>query len=638
MSFTETLEDREFPADAARPAAQRRGPVAIVNASRSTIGSSSGVVPVLLCLVLVFGCAEGSATSQGVEVDRLEVMTAPSSRIDRMFAHFPASARGLSRRDTTGAAKWVEETLSSMTLRRKIGQLIVARLALDRTDAQPRSSDTRAVTEHGVGGFLISRILPPERVAEEAARLQSLSDVPLFIAADYERGVGRFANNFTELPSAMAIGASRDTVAAEAAGRLTAVECRAIGVNLIFAPVVDVNNNPDNPIINIRSYGSDPELVASNANAFVRGAASAGVMTTLKHFPGHGNSEIDTHTSIATIDGSIESITATELRPYELAVETQDVPAVMVAHLRVPALDSAPVPASMSPKVMRFLRAMVGDRTVLFTDDVRMGALQNDFPLARRAVGPLLAGADVILTPEQIAPAIDAIERAVRDGRVSVGRIDQSVRRVLAAKAALGMHRGAGPDFELMNDLAVLPYGQAIADSIALESLTWYRGSNQRADRGGRQLLIQLSNFAESESIDEAMRVLANELAIPGSDELRVVGAPSPRDLSWPGRQQDYAGVTVALHLRLRSGRGSAGIVDGQQELLDRVFALGVPTTVLVFGNPYVADDLPAAERVLIGYDQTVATVTGAARVLAGEADATGVLPVALRSDGGIGR
>src|SRR5690606_24829544 len=197
-----------------------------------------------------------------------------------------------------------------------------------------------AVQDMGVGGFLVPRLLDPEEVFEETQRLQAATPVPLFFAADYERGTGRFNNALTELPSNMALGATRDTVLAAAAGRLTAIESRALGINLLFAPVVDVNNNPDNPIINIRSYGEDPALVGAMATAFVREAQRHGVLTTLKHFPGHGNTTTDSHARMGTVGSDFAELDSIELRPYrDVLTGPHPSAGVMTAHLWVPALD-----------------------------------------------------------------------------------------------------------------------------------------------------------------------------------------------------------------------------------------------------------------------------------------------------------
>ncbi len=556
-------------------------------------------------------------------------------RIANFLATFPAAALELQRWDTTGADAWVRSRLASMSIDEKLGQLIIVRLARGRDDKQPLKRDEDAVVNDAVGGFIVSRLLPPEWVADEVTRLQKIAKTPLFFSADYERGVGRFSNNFTELPSNMAIGATRDTVASALSGILTAIESRAIGVNLLFAPVVDVNNNPANPIINIRSYGEDPDLVARLSASYVRGAESFGVLTTVKHFPGHGNSSIDTHAHMDIVRGSLAELKAVELLPYDRLFASDAAPsAIMMAHLGVEAFDKdKQIPSTLSSNVTGYLRSIAGPDALIITDDVRMGALQNDYSLAERVVGPIKAGADIILTPEAVQPAIQALKSALKSGRITEARIDDSVRRILKSKAKIGLHSNPGPSTELVADLSATPFGQAIADSIAVESITYYKGVfDGRLDGQlpGSTTLVQMSNFSGSESIDRAMLEFADALEIGPENELRLSRAPDAGTTSWLREQRSDSPVVVALHLRLRSGRGSAGLADGHAEVMNAVFELNRPTTVVLFGNPYVAADVDRAQTILVAYDQTVASVRAAANVLSGRALPSGTLPVTV--------
>lgn len=615
--------------------AEHSMPLAFANAESSAQADSSAIIEGADDNRVDFDTSfvrEGRPTSGGKEVAPLTALSprAKSEVLARLFASFPTVVLDQQNWDTTGAASWVDSTLAAMTLNEKLGQLIVVRLGLGRGETAPRTSDTRAVTRDAVGGFIISRLLPPEDVAAEVGRLQSLSKVPLFFSADYERGVGRFSNNFTELPSNMAIGATRDTIAAEAAGILTAMESRAIGVNLLFAPVADVNNNPANPIINIRSYGHDPEWVGTLARRFVAGAEAFGVLTTAKHFPGHGNSSIDTHSHMGVVDGSLEELASVELLPFYRLLDSPTPPsAVMMAHLGLSAMDDTPTPSTLSANVTGYLRGMSGRRTLIITDDVRMGALQNDYSLAERVVGPIAAGADIILTPESVPGAIAALRESINSGRLSVERINQSVRRILQAKAKIGLHRNAMPHWQSVRELAAVSYGQQIADSIALKSIT--KLSTRLPEVIGQtSTLIQLSNFSGSESIDSAMSLLAESLGVGSANELRLSSAPTKSVIDWVGRQTHGGTIVIALHLRLQSGRGSAGLADGHAKVVEEALALGRPVVVAIFGNPYVADDLQQADGILIGYDQSLATIRAVAGVLLGKEQAHGMLPVGL--------
>jgi beta-N-acetylhexosaminidase len=572
--------------------------------------------------------------ARGVVVDTFSAPPRVPDRIASFLSGFPREALDLQQWDTTGATEWVAASLASMSLREKLGQLIIVRLVRGRDDKLPLARDTRAVERDAVGGFIVSRLLPPVMVAEEVSRLQSISRIPLFFSADYERGVGRFSNNFTELPSNMAIGATRDTVAATLAGILTAMESRAIGVNLLFAPVVDVNNNPANPIINIRSYGEDPELVASLSANYIRGAESYGVLTTAKHFPGHGNSSIDTHAHMDVVGGTLDDLRKMELLPYERLLSSDAAPsAIMMAHLGVEAFDKQRIPSTLSSAVTGYLRNLAGPDALIITDDVRMGALQNDYSLTDRVVGPIAAGADIILTPESVPPAIDALEAAIASGRLAESRIDESVRRILRSKAAIGLHRNAKPHAGLVAAFSRTPYGQPIADSIAVESVTYFKGGWSGL-LPPTTTLVQLSNFDGSESIDRAMKEFAESLGVSVERELRqgatAQATATGATMNWLRGQEGDGPVVVALHLRLRSGRGSAGLTEDNENVLRTVFDLKRPTIVVLFGNPYVAVEMNQAQTIVITYDQTLSTVRAVANVLRGKAIPNGTLPVSV--------
>ena len=299
----------------------------------------------LVLLLMMSGCRERQDDEVEAEFapEAVDVQTNAPDRLEALFANYDLSLASPDPLDSAAAQAWMDEVVARLSLEEKIGQLIIADLS--EGGIRGLFSDMEAlVQDHHIGGFLVPRLMKPRDVFERTRQLQQVADVPLLFAADYERGVGRFTNRLTELPSNMAVGATRDTVFAAAMGRLTAVESRAIGINIVFAPVVDVNSNPDNPIINIRSYGEEPELVGRMAGAYVREAQQYGLQTTLKHFPGHGDTAVDTHARMAVVRGSRAELDSVELRPYRMIVR-QEVPpaAIMSAHLWVQAVDPEPV-------------------------------------------------------------------------------------------------------------------------------------------------------------------------------------------------------------------------------------------------------------------------------------------------------
>ncbi len=557
----------------------------------------------------------------------------PVDPLDSLFIHYDDAVLRALRPDTADAARWVDSTLQALTLEEKIGQLFIVRLP-ERDLTSLFDNAAKEAIRQGVGGFLVSRVLAPREVYRQVRPLQPEAEVPLFFAADYERGAGRFSNAFTELPANMALGAARDTLLAAAAGRLTALESRAVGVNLLFAPVVDVNNNPANPIINIRSYGEDPQLVGRMATAFVRAAQAQGLLTTLKHFPGHGNTSIDTHAQMGAVPGSRGALRRIELAPYRMVLQALRPAAVMTAHLWIQALDEEPLPATFSRAALSgLLREQLGFDGLIVTDDIRMGALQDDYTRAERVLRPLRAGADVLLLPEDLEAAVDIVRQAVAEGRLSEARLERSVRRILRAKARAGLHRRRVPSEDVLDRLLEEPRGEVVAQTIADSAVTLLKTGPALPLRDGQQAaLVQLSNYRDSESIDAAMNDFEEALGGAVEEaEFRFedeVSAADREDVLEAARRADV--VVLALYLRLTSGRGDAGLFSEQEPLVEALADLDVPVVLAIFGNPYAAGLLPEPAAVLVAYDQTLASVFAAARVLKGERPPRGRLPVTV--------
>ena len=589
-------------------------------------GFRGAVVVFLLAVWSLMGC--GAEEQEGDAPPEAAAEEAPSA-LDTLFRAYDHPALERPTYDAEEAQAWVDSMMNALTLEEKVGQLFIVEMP---DPAAAGDEALQAVQQYGVGGFLVPRLLPPQKMFEETRRLQQAADVPLFMAADYERGVGRFSNPMTELPSNMAIGATRQQQFAAASGRLTALESRAVGVNLLFAPVVDVNNNPQNPIINIRSYGGRPALVGRMGNAYVQAAESLDVLTTLKHFPGHGNVSVDTHAEMGAITGRRAELDSVELRPYRMILEGGRNPAaIMSAHLWVQALDDQPLPATFSSSVLQgLLREELGFDGIVVTDDVTMGALNDDYSLTQRVTRPLQAGADIILTPENLGAAVRVVTGAVESGQVAEEQIDQSVRRILQAKAEAGLHRRPLASQEALTYLMEAHRGRLIAQTIADESITLLKSDAVLPLRDEQQLaLVQLSNYRNSESIATAMDTLANTLASSYVGQVQLSSEPSSsqqRQILEQARQADA--VVLALYLRLQSGRGEAGLFPAQRRLVRRLLEQDTPVVLMTFGNPYAVSTFPTAEGLLVAYDQTLASVRAAAGVLRGRQPPRGELPI----------
>lgn len=604
---------------------------------------------VFLVLLQLFAC--GGGQSENPIEEKIRASSVSEAEHDRLAAALPEGAlETMSPLDTlflaynhpafqpvqideAQADRWVDSLVNAFTLDEKIGQLFIVNMPGSSLRNLMGGSAIEAVEKYHVGGFLMPRLLAPEDVFQRTQALQRRAKVPLFFAADYERGVGRFNNPLTELPSNMAIGATRDTVFAAAAGRLSAIESRAIGINLLFAPVVDVNNNPDNPIINIRSYGEEPELVGRMGAAYVHEAESHGVLTTLKHFPGHGNTSVDSHAHLGTIQGSRQSLRQTEIKPYEIILGQPKPPAgIMTAHLWIRALDDRPIPATFSRNALtNLLRDELDFDGFVVTDDVKMGALANDYSLSERVIRPLLAGADIILTPADLGAAVNVLKAAVKDGRVEERRIDQSVRRILRAKARAGLHINRFADESALKYLMESPRGAYIAQSMANRAVTLLRTAPALPLKPDQRIgLVQLSNYKNSEAIGAAMGLFAKSL---GENVVNVQFDDSPSRgeiASTLDRMRDMDVVVLSLYQRLVAGRGNAGLNTAQAQLVRQLLDAEVPVILVTFGNPYAVNTFGNADAFLVAYDQALETASAAADVLTGRLQPRGKLPITV--------
>ncbi|HEX7072163.1 MAG TPA: glycoside hydrolase family 3 protein [Rhodothermales bacterium] len=594
-----------------------------------------GLKGLFLLVVIGVSCRSTPEIEEDVPVYSetvVDTTQSDSARLSALFADYDEQLTRPPAFDSAAAVTWVDSTLAGLSLEEKIGQMIMVELPSGGLRGLFGDADNLAES-HAIGGFLVPRLMPPSEVFRRTSALQQVARVPLLFAADYERGVGRFTNPLTELPSNMAVGATRDEIFAAAMGRLTAIESRAIGVNLIFAPVVDVNDNPHNPIINIRSFGEDPGLVGRMAAAFVREAQQFGTQTTLKHFPGHGNTAVDTHARMAVVSGDRADLDSTELHPYSF-VFSQDVrpAAVMSAHLWAEGIDDEALPATFSSRALtEVLRGDLGFEGFIVTDDVKMGALRGRYSFAERVLNPIRAGADMILTPEDPVRAIAVIREAVEAGDLAESTVDEAVRRVLWAKARALLYRNDSPHDALLDYLLEDSRGAAIAQAIADEAVTVLRTADRLPlTAETRPLLLQMTNYRGSESIAAAMDLLEgmhDGLAGSHRFEEDVSSARADEVVSAAG-ESDV--VIVALYLRLIAGRGDAALDAGQARLVSRLVAADTPVVLITFGNPYAVTAFADADAHIVAYDQSLETVRAVHRVLTGDLAPSGRLPISV--------
>lgn len=542
---------------------------------------------------------------------------------------------------------WVEETLTSLTLRQAIAQLVIQ--WMPGGYASPSSPEFEEwagwVQDQEIGGIYLS-IGSPHSYAAKVNELQARSKIPLLVTSDFENGgPGMRINHSYALPSllpqgggtsfppTMAFGAIGDESVVREFARITAVEARAVGVQLNFAPVLDVNSNPDNPIINTRSFGEDPESVARLGAAYVEGAHAGGTLATGKHFPGHGDTQTDSHVDLPIVRADWDRLNAVELVPFREGIRS-GLDAVMTAHVVVQGVQGLDgPPATLDPRFMtELLREEMGFSGLLFTDALVMGAITQRYGTAEVAVQALVAGTDVLLMPTDIAEAIDAVVAAVGEGTLTEERIRASARRVLEAKARVGLHRQRFVDLDRVDDLVGSGAHLAFADSVATRSLTLVRDS-----RGVVPLDLTGAGRVLAVTYARADQLVAGRAFDPllGAALTRLssvrVGPETPAATydSLRAHASDVEVVLINAYVPPRAGAGEVAVPEALRDFVEGM-ARDRPTVVVSFGNPYLLTSFPSVSAYLIAWGEHEVSQRAAARALVGSAAITGRLPVSI--------
>jgi beta-N-acetylhexosaminidase len=518
----------------------------------------------------------------------------------------------------------LDQLLRSLPLRAKAAQLVMPWIAgtYAADDAGAVAEAEAWVTSLGVGGLIVS-VGSPLDIAAKLNHLQARSRLPLLVASDLEAGTAIRLVGGVAFPTNMGVAASGRESDAYAMGRLTALEARAVGIHLAFAPVADVNNNPGNPIINVRSFGEDPHTVARFVSAAVRGMEEHGLLATAKHFPGHGDTETDSHLSLPSVSADWRRLDTLELLPFRAAVDA-GASAIMSAHLAFPALAGETArPGTMMPEVLTgLLRDSLGFQGLVVTDALDMGALVTAYGAGEAAVLALVAGADLLLQPAGAANAVNAIVRAVESGRVSEARLDRSVRRVLALKQRLGLFERRTVPLEAVSGNVGNAAHWQIAREVAARSVVLLKDSAGTLDALRRSLArVALVTYAEELNLTAGV-TLAAELRAAGHTVTAFRLWPASGPASFDSVRTLVAGGAVpvfAIAVRPTPWRGTVGMPAGLTDLV-RETARARPTVLLSLGSPYLVTQAPEAAAYLIAWSATPASEWAAARALSGAA------------------
>lgn len=544
---------------------------------------------------------------------------------------------------TAGNAKWVEQTFRKMSLAEKLGQLLMVPFfgRFTSTDSAEYKELLRAVEEQRVGGFMLATRQGPQGIAraqvvptaELTNELQAHAEIPLLFGADFERGAVMRLEEGTSFPHAMAIAATGSPQDAYELGRVTALEARAAGIHWIFAPDADVNSNPANPIINTRSFGEDPHRVASYVAAFTHGVEENGALATAKHFPGHGDTNIDSHLDLPRTNANRARLDQVELVPFRAAIAA-GVSAVMTGHLSVPALEpNENIPATLSQEILTgLLRKKMRFDGLIVTDALDMAGVAARFSPGEVAVRAILAGADVLLIPPNPDAALAALAEAVESGRLPVARVDASVKRILRAKAKLGLHSESLVDATALSKNFAQGEFAITSQGIADRSVTLLRDLENilplDATRPLRILLLAIAGDADSapaEYLERELQWRADSLQV-----VRVDTRYSTASLAKVPATETYDVIIAALLVRVADRKDSVSLPPEQIQIVENLFKLPKPVIVACFGSPYLIEKFPQAPTWIAAFSTADVSQRAVARALFGEIAVGGKIPVSV--------
>ena len=531
-----------------------------------------------------------------------------------------------------------------MTLRDEVAQLVFIAFHGEAPNSRSREYKKffRLIRETKIGGLILNNVsngrtiqkAEPYKVASFINRLQRMTAVPLLVGGDFERGASMRLEGTTMFPHAMAFGATREPAFARYEGEVTAREARAIGVRWVYFPVADVNNNPDNPVINIRSFGENPQEVAAMVRAFIAGAHADKVnyvLTTAKHFPGHGDTAVDSHLNLASTPADRSRLERLELVPFKAAIEA-GVDSIMTAHIAVPALAPPDLPATLSPAILTtLLRHDLGFKGLVITDALEMGGIAQGFSSGEACVRALEAGADALLMPTDPDAAIKAVVAAVQSKRLTRRRIQDSVARLLAAKEKVGLARSRLVNVEAIGDAVDSPEANEKAQEIADRAVTLVRNNGNVVplsdpERACFVVMPESRYSAQGQVFSEEVRHRLPKAAMANLDP-SMTRPQIDEALSRFNNCQSYA---LAAFASVTAYRGSIGLAGELGYAVEAVYATGKPVILVALGNPYLLRSFPTVAAYLATYSPVPPSEVAAVRALWGEIDIRGKLPVTI--------
>ena len=553
-----------------------------------------------------------------------------------------AAASAAERRAGARAATpdtWVEKTFRSMTLDEKVGQLLIPTVTggfrnTESDDFQKQRHDIvdlHAGGYHTFGGDAAG-------VALLLDDMQRLAKIPLLTTADLEGGAGYVIGGATRFPLAMAIGATGNESFAFQAGKATGEEGRALGINVDFYPVVDVQNNPGNPIINIRSFGEDPARVSALAIAYLKGVQEGGMIATAKHFPGHGDVATDSHLEMPVLNVDRARLDRMELLPFRAAIGA-GVGAVMSAHINIPALEPEKgLPSTLSRNVLTgLLRDELKFQGLIFTDAMTMRGITSNYTDEDATVRAVLAGADIILHPPNPDASFNAIKSAVQSGRIPMSRLDESVRRILQAKARLGLDHYKATDVNRLGAVVGSKLHRDLSQQISDAAITLVRDDRNALPLAPspdmRVLHINLLDNRVGWREGPVGRVAAAEILkrFPKAITFQFDDATTRNEFDMARRMSELVDtIVVTAFIRVAAYKGTIDLTAEQLRFLKDLSGTQKPFVFALFGSPYLLHHVPALPSYVLTYDTNPGSEMAAIKAITGEIPFRGKLPISL--------
>lgn len=522
---------------------------------------------------------------------------------------------------------WADSVLKTLSLEEKIAQLIIIRAHSDKDESYCQQL-IKYVEKYKIGGVCFFQG-GPYRQASLTNRLQAVSSIPLMVSIDGEWGLGMRLDSVTLYPRQMALGAGNDTSAIYKMGASMARQCHRLGIHVNFAPCVDVNNNAKNPVINSRSFGSDPQKVANCATAYAKGMQDNGLMACVKHFPGHGDTKVDSHKDAPIINHSLQRLDSIELYPFE-KLFNQNVDAVMVGHLLIPALDSAKdAIATCSKKITTdLLQKQMNFKGLIFTDGLEMGGIVKMFPQGELEVRCLMAGCDVLLLPNEFPIVSMAIKQALLDGRLSIEDINHKCLKVLKMKEKYVLNRSNPIPLENIEQDLNSSYIDALNATLMQKAITVLSNKNNILPLNDTKKGLHLR---ESRSNDLTLKtILERYLNITTITEKETL-ANSAKKINLAKQNIDY--IIVSLSNLRQYPNKQYGMHEKTIQFLENLTNERIPVILLLTGNPYALNELPFADKfaaIVVSYHPLPFADLALGEAICGKKDIRGQLPIEL--------